>query len=186
MLGLRCYKRASFSCSKWGLLSSCGRRASRCTGFSCCRAQVLGIQASAVVAHGLSGSGACGIFLDQGSNSCPLHWQVDSYPLNHQGSPIGFVFFFLCCISLAMAQLWLWFWLHLGNLKGCWKLLANLSFSKPQLGPLYWQEPQRHPLICYNSFFDLILESPAGLTREVTTYNNDTTMAFRNKPQSAS
>ena len=36
--------------------------------------------------HGLSGSTACGIFLDQGSNPCPLHWQVDSYPLSHQGS----------------------------------------------------------------------------------------------------
>ena len=30
---------------------------------------------------------ACGIFRDQGLNLCPLHWQVDSYPLHHQGSP---------------------------------------------------------------------------------------------------
>ena len=29
---------------------------------------------SAVVAHGLSCSTACGIFLDQGANPCPLHW----------------------------------------------------------------------------------------------------------------
>ena len=29
----------------------------------------------------------CGIFLDQGSNPCPLHWQEDSYLLDHQGSP---------------------------------------------------------------------------------------------------
>ena len=29
---------------------------------------------------------ACGIFLDQGLNPCPLHWQAYSYPL-HQGSP---------------------------------------------------------------------------------------------------
>ena len=28
---------------------------------------------------------ACGIFLDQGSNLCPKHWQVDSRPLAHQG-----------------------------------------------------------------------------------------------------
>ena len=27
---------------------------------------------------------ACEIFPDQGSNQCPLHWQVDSYPLYHQ------------------------------------------------------------------------------------------------------
>ena len=31
-----------------------------------------------VVVHGLSCSVACGIFPDQGSNSCPLHWQADS------------------------------------------------------------------------------------------------------------
>ena len=37
-----------------------------------------GMQASVVVAHGLSCPTASGIFLDQGSNLCPLHWQVDS------------------------------------------------------------------------------------------------------------
>ena len=42
---------------------------------------------SADVAHGLSCSAACGIFLDQGSNSCFLHWQADSLPLNYQGNP---------------------------------------------------------------------------------------------------
>ena len=64
----------------------CGARASHCGGFSCCGAQALGAQASVVVdrglysagsvvvAHGLCGSAACGIFPDQGSNPCPLHW----------------------------------------------------------------------------------------------------------------
>ena len=42
---------------------------------------------SVVAAHGPSYSAACGVFLDQGSNLCPLHWQADSYPLCHQGSP---------------------------------------------------------------------------------------------------
>ena len=42
---------------------------------------------SAVVAHGPSCSAARGIFPDQGSNPCPLHWQADSQPLCHQGSP---------------------------------------------------------------------------------------------------
>ena len=42
---------------------------------------------SLVVAHGLSCSAAHGIFLDQGWNPCPLHWQADSQPLDHQGSP---------------------------------------------------------------------------------------------------
>ena len=42
---------------------------------------------SVVVAHGPSCSAACGIFPDQGSNPCPVHWQADSQPLHHQGSP---------------------------------------------------------------------------------------------------
>ena len=42
---------------------------------------------SVVVAHGPSCSAACGIFPDQGSNPCALHWQADSQPLRHQGSP---------------------------------------------------------------------------------------------------
>ena len=42
---------------------------------------------SAIVAHGPSRSAARGIFPDQGSNPCPLHWQADSQPLRHQGSP---------------------------------------------------------------------------------------------------
>ena len=42
---------------------------------------------SIVGMHGLSCSKACGIFLDQGLNLCPLHWQADSLPLSHQGSP---------------------------------------------------------------------------------------------------
>ena len=42
-----------------------------------------------VVTHGFSCSVACGIFLDQGSNLCLLHWQEDSLPLSHQGSPQG-------------------------------------------------------------------------------------------------
>ena len=41
---------------------------------------------SVVVARGLTCSVACGIFPDQGSNPCLLHWQADSLPLSHQGS----------------------------------------------------------------------------------------------------
>ena len=42
---------------------------------------------SVLVAHGLSCLAACGIFPHQGSNPCLLHWQVNSLPLSHQGSP---------------------------------------------------------------------------------------------------
>ena len=54
------------------------------TGFQGVWLQHMG---SVVMAHGLSCSMACGIFPDQGSNPYPLHWQVDSDPLCHQGSP---------------------------------------------------------------------------------------------------
>ena len=60
--------------------------------FSCCGAQALGAWASVVVTWGLQSVGfscpvACGIFPEQESNQCPLHWQADSYPLYHQESP---------------------------------------------------------------------------------------------------
>ena len=62
---------------------------------------------SVVVAHWLSCSVACGIFPDQGSNPCPLHWQADSQPLHHQGSPQSFLkknlfnlFLFLAALGL--------------------------------------------------------------------------------------
>ncbi|XP_066885250.1 huntingtin-interacting protein K isoform X1 [Kogia breviceps] len=42
---------------------------------------------SAAMAHAPSRSAACGIFLDRGTNPCPLHRQADSQPLRHQGSP---------------------------------------------------------------------------------------------------
>ena len=38
-------------------------------------------------ALGFSSSETCEIFLDRGSNPCLPHWQVDSSPLSHQGSP---------------------------------------------------------------------------------------------------
>jgi len=52
-------------------------------------AAVPGLQStgSMAVTHRLSCSTACGVFLDQGLNPCLLHWQADSLPLSHQGSP---------------------------------------------------------------------------------------------------
>ena len=47
----------------------------------------LGAQLSIAAAHEFSCLAACGILPDQGSHSCPLCWEVDSYPLDHQGSP---------------------------------------------------------------------------------------------------
>ena len=69
-----------------------GHSSSRCAGLSLSRPFLLRSRGSrrsgsVVVAHGPSCSAACGIFPDQGSNPCPLHWQADSQPLRHQGSP---------------------------------------------------------------------------------------------------
>ena len=111
------------SCGQWGLSSNWGVRSSHCGGFSCCRSWALGMQPSVVAACGFSrcaprllstgsvvvvllSSGiscleTCGIFLAQGSNLCLLHWQVNSLPLSHQGSPIViFVHSFIFIIFL--------------------------------------------------------------------------------------
>ena len=52
--------------------------------------------------HELSCSEAHGIFPDQRSNLYLLHWQVDSLPLSHQGSPhfIFIIIMFLAALSL--------------------------------------------------------------------------------------
>ena len=70
------------SCSEQGLLSSWSAQASHDSGFSCYGAQDLGHLGSVVLARGLSCPMTCRIFLDQGSNPCPLHWQADSWS-NH-------------------------------------------------------------------------------------------------------
>ena len=54
--------------------------------FSFRRADALVVRALQSL-HGLSCSAAYEIFPDQGSNPSLLHWQADSLPLIHQGSP---------------------------------------------------------------------------------------------------
>ena len=115
VLGLRFCARAFSSCGKWGplfiamrgplLLQSTGSR----------RAD------SVVVAHGPSWSVACGIFPDRGSNPCPLHWQADSQPLHHQGSPIMWFLFFILYF-LKLIYLFIYFWL-------CWVFVSVRGLS---------------------------------------------------------
>ena len=95
----------SLSVTVSGGYSSCGEQASYCGGFSQLQPQALGCWASAVAAHRLSscgpqalehGTGNCGPWAwlppgvwdlpGSGIRLCLLHWQVDSQPLNHQGS----------------------------------------------------------------------------------------------------
>ena len=60
---------------------------------------------SVVVAHGLSCSAAYGIFPDQGSSPHPLHWQVNSQSLDHQGSSISiFEVMILLCWNWGIAK----------------------------------------------------------------------------------
>ena len=60
----------------------------QCTGFSLCRLLLLQSTGSVVVTHRPSCFVAQGILLDQRLNPLYLpHWQADSYPLSHQGSP---------------------------------------------------------------------------------------------------
>ena len=108
-LGLRCCARAFPSCGKWGLLFIAADRFLTVVSCLCCGAQALGIRASAAMACRLSSCGlralerrfsSCGARTQllrsmqdppgPGLNPCPLHWQVDSQPLHHQGSPLVF------------------------------------------------------------------------------------------------
>ena len=86
-----------------GLLSRYSAWACRCGGFSrygaslavalrfsSCGTRAVERVGSVAVAHRLSCLEACGIFPDRGSNRCPLHWQVDSEPQDHQESPENF------------------------------------------------------------------------------------------------
>ena len=77
--------------SLWGLLLFQGTDSGH-AGINSCSVQaqwlwLTGSMGSDFVVHGLSLSTARGIFPDQGLNPCTLHWQEDSYPLHHQGSP---------------------------------------------------------------------------------------------------
>ena len=82
-----------------------GYSSSQCAGLSLLRPLALRSTGSrrtgsVVVAHGPSCSTECGIFLDQGSNPCPLHRQADSQPLRQQGSPkVIFLIFLLFTYS---------------------------------------------------------------------------------------
>ena len=80
--------------------------------------------------HGLSCSEACGIFPDQGLNPCPLLWQVDFYPLCHQGSPLCnflILYFFVVVLFLKAGAVC---WKHLPRLAGeFWNSTGELQIT---------------------------------------------------------
>ena len=99
---------------------------------------------SVIVAHGPSCSAACGIFPDQGSNPCSLHWQADSQPLRHQGSR-PFIYLFIHLHRRALMDsyfmgynvsfifykfifyLFIYFWLHWVFVAACRLSLVTVS-----------------------------------------------------------
>ena len=106
-----------------------GHSSSRCAGLSLSWPLLLRSTGSrragsVVVAHGPSCSAACGIFPDQGSNPCPLHWQADSQPLCHQGSPP-----WVLCLILGMQFCSCLFSLRL-QICMCMQMFWELVFEK--------------------------------------------------------
>ena len=89
-------------------VASGGHSSLRCAGLSLSRPLVAEhrLQTRRLSSCGSwpSCSAACGILPDQGSNPCPLHWQADSQPLRHQGSPK--------CFFLKRHFLKIYFWLR--------------------------------------------------------------------------
>ena len=110
------------------VVASVGHSSSRCTGLSLSQPLLLRSTGSrhtgsVIVAHGPCCSTACGIFPDQGSNPCPLHWQADSQPLRHQGSPL------LLKDNFTGDRIWRWWFLSPStlNISPCYLLTCMVS-----------------------------------------------------------
>ena len=109
--------------------ASGGHSSSRCAGLSLSWPLLLRSTGSrragsVVVAHRPSCSSACGILPDQGPNPCPPHWQADSQPLCHQGSPLLGIF--VCFLKISFIIFKLRF-----KLLFClwWNLISAISFA---------------------------------------------------------
>lgn len=94
--------------------------------------------------QGLSCPAACGMFLDQGSNPCPLDWQADS-ALDHQGSP-GFLFWMMprTCFPLI--------WMYSFSL--LWNSIYVLESYKSQVegwAKFYTQAGLNYSVVSWNS-----------------------------------
>ena len=115
--------------------ASGGHSSSRCAGLSLLRPLPLRSTGSrraglVVVAHGPSCSAACGIFPDQGSNPCPLHWQADSQALRHQGSPVNFILLRKHFFSIQ----------HLGLINSNFTFIFLLTFSPILFSPFFFRD----------------------------------------------
>ena len=138
------------------VVASGGHSSSRCAGLSLSQPLLLRSTGSrragsVIVAHGPSCSAACGIFPDQGLNPCPLHWQADSQPLRHRGSPILSLFIhgdllsdpqmcqILSHLSLFILQCLLWYTLFSNLFTDPFPILQLLIQISPPLRGLFHQ-----------------------------------------------
>ena len=129
--------------------ASGGHSSSRCAGLSLSRPLLLRSTGSrhagsVIVAHGPSCSVACGIFPDQGSNPCLLHWQADSQPLRHQGSPCKHNFYMHWANKEFVWLALMWHSLYCSGLK-----------PNPQSLPRYACVIKEHQ--CYNHINNMAL-----------------------------
>ena len=94
------------SCREWRLLSSCGARGSHCSQWLLLWTQALGA-GSVLWCRGLVALQHLESFWIRVTNLCLLHWQSDSYPLDHQGSPqYMFLFHILSRAVLDITEEW--------------------------------------------------------------------------------
>ena len=98
---------------------------------------------SVVVVHWLCLT-ACGIFPDKGVNPCPLYWQMDSYPLDHQTSPN----MNLLSWTVSMPTLCFVYLYFLGHKQTC---------------PLVWKRTCDHGWLQSNTLENSSLEQPVSL-----------------------
>ena len=82
---------------------------------------------SVAVAYRLSCPMAGGVFLDQGLNLCPLHWQAGSQPLDHQGSPSSLFLQKIKKGSLIVSQFFFFFLTSALFLIFTWTSFSNTS-----------------------------------------------------------
>ena len=150
VLGLHCCTQDFCSCGVWGLLFHwCSwasnwwflllrSRGSRCTGFSSCsNAQALEL--------GLSSCGAQAWLLysmwnlpDQRLSPCLLHWEANSYPWDHQGSPEVY-YSFLLQVHEVLVGVGIFFchqWEAQHRICGC-ECLLNVCSNPVILSPIF-------------------------------------------------
>ena len=126
---------------------------------------------SVVVANGLSCSIACGIFQDQGSKPCSLHWQADFHPLHHQGG-LNAISFYLAQFSVALSTNCNIYYIQFSSVQ----LLSRSSALQPH-------EPQHARPPCLSPT-PRVHPNPCPLSRKCHPTISSSAIPFSSCPQS--